>query len=87
MKELACVSMKPVAYEQVSGYDFEFNNGVSVRIFDIDEVWEYQEGDDSDSYLSGIYILDGDTVIDYDGCFDLPDEVKIALGRLYKLDL
>ena len=64
-----------------------FSNGVEVSINKSLQVWEYQIGDDSDSYLSGIYVLDDDTVIDYDGCFELPKEVMIALGKLYKLDL
>lgn len=67
---------------------FWFDNGSMVWIQDFDGFWEYQSDlKDDDTYISGNYYCDGDTVIDYDGVFELPEEVKIALSTKYKLDL
>lgn len=67
---------------------FRFDNGAEVCIWFLDGMWEYQSDlNDDDTYISGNYYCDGDTVIDYDGVFELPQEVKIALSKRYKLDL
>ena len=71
---------------------FKFANGVIVEISQNECLWEYYwpdpHDDDEDIYLTGGYVLDGNTVVDYDGCFDLPDEVKKCLKHLgYELDL
>ena len=58
-------------------HNFYFNNGT----------WEYQDGDDEETYISGCFILDGKTVIDYDGCYELPKEVVLALAMEYDIDL
>lgn len=51
------------------------------------ESWKYQNGEDSESYASGNFYTDGidDTgrkvVVDYDGCYELPDAVQEALRK------
>lgn len=65
-----------------------FDNDVWVGITPAEQTWEYQEGDDDESYMSGGYTVDGCTVIDYDGCFELPKEVILALAEEnYEIDL
>lgn len=71
---------------------FKFANGVQVGITRNECLWEYYRpdpyDDDDDVYLCGSYVLDGNTVVDYDGCFSLPGEVKKCLRHLgYELDL
>ena len=68
-------------------HNFYFDNGTWVGITPDDETWEYQEGDDEETYSSGCFILEGKTVIDYDGCFELPKEVVLALATEYDIDL
>jgi len=63
--------------------EFKFDNGAwaSVCIFpeDGDGSWEYQrDEDDEETYLEGSLWLDG-KVVDYDGCYDLPTEVVLAI--------
>lgn len=64
-----------------------FDNGVWVGLYKEEGLWEFQIGDDDDSYLSGGFVLDGGVVIDYDGVFELPEEVEKALRHFYKIDL
>lgn len=57
-----------------------------------EEMWEYQsDANDDETYISGNYSTDDvcpDVVIDYDGCYELPDGVKAALITVgYTLDL
>lgn len=73
--------------EGPANLELHFINGVNVTIDFSHQTWEYDEDNDEDSYLSGIYVLDDDTVIDYDGCYELPKEVMFVLGKFYKLDL
>ena len=54
--------------------------------------WEYQsDADDDDTYISGNYDIDdvcNDSVVGYDGCYELPAGVKAALKAVgYTLDL
>lgn len=50
--------------------------------------WEYEENNDDDTYVSGNFVTDGNTVIDYDGIYDLPVAVILALSALgYDIDL
>ena len=66
--------------------EFFFDNGVSVNIFDF-EVWEYYRAYD-DTYLSGGFTTENNVVVDYDGVFELPEEVQSALIKCgYTLDL
>lgn len=56
-----------------------------VQIDCVNLVWEY---DDEEDYMSGNFIVEDNTVIDYDGCFELPQEVVDEMIRLgYKIDL
>lgn len=56
-----------------------------VQIDSINLTWEY---DDEEDYMSGNFIVEDNTVIDYDGCFELPKEVVDEMIRLgYKIDL
>lgn len=68
--------------------NFYFDSGVWVGIRKSEGLWEYQEGDDDETYMSGGYVVDGNSVIDYDGCFELPREVENALRELgYMIEL
>ncbi len=49
--------------------------------------WEYQEGDDDDSYISGGFVVDGVTVVDYDGCYEMPEAVMLSLALFYDMDI
>ena len=70
--------------------EYKFDNGAWVKL-DIDGEygsWEYQEDeDDEETYMEGGIWFDGKQVEDYDGCFELPEEVVAALNELgYSLD-
>lgn len=45
--------------------------------------WEHMwdENDDGESYTSGNYVTDGNSVVDYDGVFELPAQVVFLLIR------
>lgn len=59
-----------------------------IEVTDDVNIWEYaDEDDEEDSYVSGTFVLEGDTVIDYDGVFELPILVRIFLGSHYHLDI
>jgi len=64
-----------------------FDNGVWVGIIPEDKTWEYQDSDDEETYISGSFTVEGKTVIDYDGCYELPAEVVMALATEYDIDL
>lgn len=64
--------------------EYKFDNGAWVKL-DIDGEygsWEYQEDDDEETYMEGGIWFDGKHIEDYDGCFELPEEVKVALKDL-----
>ena len=65
--------------------EYKFDNCAWVKL-DIDGEygsWEYQEDeDDEETYMEGGIWFDGKQIEDYDGCFELPEEVKIALKDL-----
>lgn len=67
-------------------------NGIEVTIYSDEEMWEFYD-EYEDVYLSGgLDICDtgyGHPVVEgYDGCYDLPDEVKQYLVEIgYELDL
>lgn len=45
--------------------------------------WEIQYDDDDDeSYYSGNFYLEDKSVVDYDGCYDLPKIIIDGLARL-----
>lgn len=58
-----------------------------IDVTDDDCIWEYQDEDEEDSYVSGTFVLEGETVIDYDGVFDLPLLVRTLLSSHYLLDI
>ena len=63
-----------------------FDNGVSVSIYDF-EVWEYYRESD-DTYMSGGFEVENNVVVDYNGVFELPEEVQSALIKCgFTLDL
>ena len=64
-----------------------FDNGAWVGITPEDEIWEYQMQDDEDTYMSGSFTVEDNTVIDYDGCYELPAEVIMALAEEYDIDI
>lgn len=80
-------SVENILDELTISYVFHFLYGVTVEIILSHQEWKYEIDSVPGSYKSGNYILDGDTVIDYDGVLDLPKEVKFALGKWYKVDL
>lgn len=67
--------------------NFYFDTGVWVGIRKTEGIWEYQEGDDDETYQSGGFVVDGNSVIDYDGCFEIPREVEATLRELgYRIE-
>ena len=71
------------------GIEFTFDNGSWVSLNEIYAHgcdYEFMLGDDEDTYFLGdIYFdtVNGErTVVDYDGCYELPIEVVIALNNL-----
>lgn len=72
-------------------HEFKFDNGAWCSICTADRKygsWEYQEDeDDEETYSEGGLWFYGKTIEDYDGCYELPEEVQIALKELgYTLD-
>ena len=61
----------------------------SPKYFDMDKNKLYITvyPDDEETYMSGSFTVEGKTVIDYDGCYELPAEVVMALATEYDIDL
>lgn len=59
--------------------EYYMDGGVNVTIWPKLEVWEYCVEGDGETHCSGIYITEEGAVIDYDGVFELPEEVVEAL--------
>ena len=71
--------------------EFKFDNGAWVSIIigsDGKGSWEYQsDDDDEETYVEGGLWFEGKEVVDYDGIYELPDEVKLAIRYMgYKID-
>lgn len=71
-------------------HEYKFDNGAWVKL-DIDGEygsWEYQEDeDDEETYSEGGLWFDGKLLEDYDGCYELPEEVRMAMTDLgYKYE-
>jgi len=70
--------------------EFKYDNGawVSVCTDKEDGSWEYQwDEDDEETYSEGGLWFEDKTLTDYDGCYELPEEVKMALKELgYELE-
>lgn len=84
--------MKIVKRKEDNGiHEFWFDDDYDtwVAITPSSHSWEIQNGDDSDTYMSGNYVTDGNDVIDYDGCYgELPVAVILALSDMdYDIDL
>ena len=73
--------------EKVHNFYFD-ENDTWVGISPSSGSWEIQDGEDDETYMSGGYVVDGNTVIDYDGCYELPAAVILALSEFgYDIDL
>jgi len=66
---------------------FLFDTDAWVAVHKEEGLWECQDGEDIDSYQSGGFVVDNGTVVDYDGCYGLPESVISALSLLYKMDI
>lgn len=67
--------------------EFKFDNGAWACVYagyeDGDGSWEYQsDEDDAETYSEGGLWFEDKTLVDYDGCYDLPEEVQLALKEL-----
>jgi len=71
--------------------EFRFDNGAWVRIIlkedSEDGSWEFQsDEDDEETYSEGCLLFENKELIDYDGCYELPKEVEMAVNELgYKV--
>lgn len=62
--------------------EYIFDNGAEVVLFLQLGSWEYsQNPDDVDDYLCGTFEVENNAIIDWDGCFDLPEEVVLAFNH------
>ncbi|MGM9780120.1 MAG: hypothetical protein ACI3ZD_17565 [Prevotella sp.] len=65
--------------------EFKFDNGawVSISTWGNNGSWEYQsDEDDEETYSEGCLDFEYDTLIGYDGCYELPDEVVMGVEEL-----
>ena len=83
------ITEKKIKNERVT--EFKFDNGAWVCICagheDDSGSWEYQsDEDDEETYYEGGLWFEGKELVDYDGCFELPEEVAVAIKELgYKV--
>lgn len=71
---------------------FLFDNGAMVCIGNENchiGLWDYRsDAEDEEPSFSGSLWFDGDVLEEYDGCYELPEEVVIALKELgYKVEV
>ena len=64
--------------------EFKFDNGAWASVYidteDGDGSWEYQsDEDDEETYSDGGLWFEEKKVVDYDGIYELPEEVKLAI--------
>ena len=62
--------------------EYKFDNGAWVCVYIEYEggAWEYQSDENNEeTYSEGGLWFDDNELVDYDGCFELPEEVKLAL--------
>ena len=72
----------------IHNFYFDDDNETWVAITPSSHSWELQEGEDSDTYISGTYVTYLNTVIDYCGSYELPTPVILALADMdYDIDL
>jgi len=67
--------------------EFKFDNGAWASVYidteDGDGSWEYQsDEDDEETYSEGGLWFEGKELVDYDGCYELPQEVAMAVKEL-----
>lgn len=72
--------------------EFKFDNGVWVSIIigsDGKGSWEYHsDEDDEETYVEGGLWFEGKEVVDYDGIYELPEEVKMAIRDMgYEIEV
>lgn len=80
--------MKITNQEKKDGVEnIYFDTQEWVAINKAEGIWEYQKGDNDESYISGGFVVDGSTVIDYDGCFELPKAVILSLAQFYDMEI
>ena len=63
-------------------HEFWFNNGAWVNIGEDNASYEYEVNNNENTYIEGSLIIEGRDLIDYDGCYELPKEVELALSEL-----
>lgn len=65
-----------------------YGNRIWVAVDKLNGTWEYMENEDSGTYMSGGYEVEGNTVVGYDGAYNLPLEVIDLLEDIgYQIDL
>lgn len=67
--------------------EFKFDNGAWACVYagyeDGEGSWEYQsDEDDEETYQVGVLWFKGKELVDYDGCYELPEEVALAIKEL-----
>ena len=73
--------------------EFKFDNGAWVSVYNGGDTgqgsWEYQSDEnDEETYSEGGLWFEGKELVDYDGCFELPKEVVMAVLELgFDIDL
>ena len=73
--------------------EYKFDNGAWVCVYtgyeDGTGSWEYQsDEDDEETYSEGGLWFEDKTLVDYDGCYELPEEVVMAVTELgFNVDL
>lgn len=73
-------------YTENGVFNCHFDDDSWVGITPSTQSWEYLDG--YDDYMSGGYLVDGNTVYEYDGCYELPTQVILALSaKGYDIDL
>jgi hypothetical protein len=83
--------MKIIETKKENGaHEYKFDNGAWASVCTGNDYgsWEYQsDEDDEETYSEGGLWFEGKVVTDFDGCYDLPEEVRMALSELgYTLD-
>ena len=74
--------MQTILSEKVSfeNAEYIFDNGAEVVLFLHLGSWEYSRDQDG-GYICGTYEVENNAIIDWDGCFNLPEEVMQAFKQ------
>lgn len=67
--------------------EFKFDNGAWACVYidteDSEGSWEYQSDEnDEKTYSEGSLCFDGNELVDYYGCYELPEEVTLAISDM-----